>query len=270
MKTRWLLTTGGAALCFILGAVHLRHLGSQSSGDFQKEKSVSPSRQAVPMTTHVRVPGAQRSTAPLSNAPHNRKDTFAARRGALMESIAAVNGARSNVIATPREALEDALARSDSLVEDVAALLMHLDEEVLVQSGPESADKLIRERMAAIDVLEIAAHEAVTGASSESAIAALRAIAAGHQQAPETLRGRQVTVSERLDAMTALARVRPEDAIRVWGDIPEKPQRDFFKTGILTAALDTGVEREHLEAYFAALQAKIDALPNRPASPQKL
>ena len=172
-----------------------------------------------------------------------------------MASITAVNGARSNAISTPREALEDALAQNDSWVDDVATMLMNLDEEVLAEGGSKPADNLIRSRMAAIDVLEIAADEAVTNESSESALQGLRAIAAGHQPPPKTLRGRQVVVSERLDAMTALARVRPEEAMRVWRGISNQSQRDFFKTGILTAALDTGVEREHLEAYFDQLQA---------------
>lgn len=213
------------------------------------DSSVDPeyyqaSRQALPLSWTVTLPS------------DTEEETSGKRYAALIASVQSIHNARTNIMITPREALEDALARDDSLISAVAAMLSELDELKIGAIQSSDAERVIRNRMAAIDVLEVAAHEAVTPGNAEQAAEALVSIALGRYNAPATENGKRVRVSEQYDAFVALGRVNPQLAMQTLHRIANGKQRKFFRHAVVAAALDNGVLRQNMTEYMQNLEIK--------------
>ena len=167
---------------------------------------------------------------------------------------------RTNIFRDDEQLIGMFIAQVDDAVGELLRLLEQTPSgDVDVQHLRRSPPQQVKDRMAAVDLLEAVAHAGVT---DESVIGAKRALGSiVTQRLPTGLSrvAKAIMVGEKYDALVSLTRVDPDLGFAVYGQLTTQKQRDVLAPALKTALADRGIERSQISAEFARLAKHVSS-----------
>lgn len=251
-QIRWIAS---AALATLLAWVLAPAPGKRASeGETFKQQSALAPEVSVASADSDRAFYVENNGAAFAKQCADRRSSPAS---ALEQTLREYESSRHNIEFDIQRFLEYALARDEGLITMMRDQLL---DEPAVQTDDffdKSRQGTVISRMGIIDLLEAAARLRVTADSGLESENSLKELISRVIPKHISREQKKVLVAEKLEAMEALARVNPEEAVRSYcGSMSE--QKRFFARSIRAALVDRGISREEVVSRFNALAQSID------------
>ena len=169
--------------------------------------------------------------------------------GAYLACLEHYETTRANVFVSGDMLAQELLARDDQVVLHAVGAL---DPGLLEQndSSKASDSPLTLPRMRAIDILELFAKADTTPWDQQDALAGLSHVVAQRVDRGHTARVKRMLIAEKFDALAALARVAPFNALAAVAQL-ESAQVDALLPAIQVGLVDQGMKHAEATAFIA-------------------